>query len=206
MPTDSSAADTDTADVAASRRARFLVAAKNVALDLARTAGAAVLVVTFVAQPMRVEGTSMVPRLHDGERIVINKFLYELDGWPTPSLSIGRPVQRGDIIVFYYPKDPSSRYVKRVIGLPGDTVRIDDAGNVFVNDEKLVEPYLAAELTRMPEPMAPVRVADHYYFVMGDNRDNSSDSRSWGLVPEKYICGEAVFRYWPLTKVGVLGG
>lgn len=183
-----------------------IATAKEIFGDLVRTAAFAALVVTFVAQPVRVEGTSMLPRLHDGERIVINKFVYPLADWPTSGLSIGRPVRRGDIVVFYYPNDPSSRYVKRVIGVPGDTIRIDDEGRVFVNDQQLVEPYLDAELTRRPEPMDPVRVSNHYYFVMGDNRDNSSDSRTWGLVPEKYICGEAIFRFWPLTEIGALGG
>lgn len=186
-------------------RSRF-AAAKEIVGDLIRTAAFAALVVTFVAQPVRVEGTSMLPRLHDGERIVINKFVYPLADWPTSSLSIGRAVEHGDIVVFYYPNDPSTRYVKRVIGVPGDTVRIDDDGRVFVNGQRLAEPYLDAELTRRPEPMDPVRVSDHYYFVMGDNRDNSSDSRTWGLVPEKYICGEAIFRFWPLTEIGMLGG
>ncbi len=185
-------------------RSRF-AAAREILGDLVRTAAFAALVVTFVAQPVRVEGTSMLPRLHDGERIVINKFVYPLADWPSSSLSIGRAVRHGDIVVFYYPNDPSTRYVKRVIGVPGDTVRIDDDGRVFVNGERIVEPYLDAELTRRPEPMDPVRVSEHYYFVMGDNRDNSSDSRTWGLVPEKYICGEAIFRFWPLTEIGTLG-
>ena len=97
------------------------------------------------------------------------------------------------------------RYVKRVIGLPGDMVRIDRDGGVYVNGRRLDEPYLDSEYTQLPDPMQSVTVKEHYYFVMGDNRDNSSDSRSWGLVPEKYICGEAWFRVWPLNEAGPLG-
>jgi signal peptidase I len=165
----------------------------------------AVLVTTFIIQPVRVEGTSMLPQLHDGERVLVNKFLYSLDGWPTQDLSIGRPVERGDVIVFYYPNDPSTRYVKRVIGVPGDSVRIDGDGHVYVNGEAIAEPYLSGEYTQWPVSMSSTTVKDHYYFVLGDNRDNSSDSRSWGLVPEKYICGEAVFRFWPITDIGPVG-
>ena len=146
----------------------------------------------------------MLPRLHDGERIFINKFLYSLDGWPSESFSLGRSVRRGDVVVFYYPNDPSKRYVKRIIGLPGDLVRIDDEGRVFVNGARLDEPYLSPEYTRLPDAMQTTEVADHHFFVMGDNRDNSSDSRKWGLVPEKYICGEAVFRFWPIAELGLI--
>jgi signal peptidase I len=172
--------------------------------DLVQFVMKAVLVVTFVVQPVKVEGSSMLPRLHDGERIFINKFLYSLDGWPSKSFSIGRSVARGDIVVFYYPNDPNVRYVKRIVGLPGDLVRIDDEGRVFVNGDELEEPYLSDEFTRRPDPMATMQVAEHHFFVMGDNRDNSSDSREWGLVPERYICGEVVFRFWPLDEVGLL--
>jgi signal peptidase I len=172
--------------------------------DLVQFSMLAVLIVTFVVQPVKVEGSSMLPRLHDGERIFINKFLYSLDGWPSESFSLGRPVHRGDVVVFYYPNDPSKRYVKRVIGLPGDMVRIDDEGRVFVNGEQLEEPYLSDEYTRLPDAMPTTEVSAHHFFVMGDNRDNSSDSRKWGLVPEKYICGEAVFRFWPIGDLGLV--
>jgi signal peptidase I len=170
-----------------------------------RVAIVGLFVTVFVVQPVKVEGTSMLPQLHDGERILINKFLYSLDGWPSERFSVGRSVERGDVIVFFYPNDPSTRYVKRVIGVPGDVVRIDSNGRVFVNEQRVEEPYLSAELTRLSSAMPPVRVKEHHYFVMGDNRDNSSDSRSWGLVPEKYICGEACFRFWPLDAIGPLG-
>lgn len=185
-------------------RSSVLGEVKAALRDFLQFAMVAALVITFVIQPVKVEGSSMLPELHDGERIFINKFLYDLNGWPSESLSIGRAPRRGDIVVFYYPNDPSKRYVKRIIGLPGDIVRIDDRGKVFVNGRQLDEPYLSGEYTRMPDPMPATTVTDHFYFVMGDNRDNSSDSRSWGLVPEKYICGEAVFRFWPIGDVGSL--
>jgi signal peptidase I len=183
---------------------RALAEVKATMRDLAQFSMLAIIIVTFVAQPVKVEGSSMLPKLHDGERIIINKFLYTLDGWPSPDLSLGRSVRRGDIVVFYYPNDPSKRYVKRVIGVPGDLVRIDDDGRVFINGDQVEEPYLSDEYTRLPDPMPTTRVAEHHYFVMGDNRDNSSDSRAWGLVPERYICGEAVFRFWPLDEVGTI--
>jgi signal peptidase I len=176
------------------RPRRALAEVRSAVKDFVQFGVAAALVVAFIAQPVRVEGTSMLPELHDGERIVINKLL----------VTIGQPVERGDVVVFYYPNDPSRRYVKRVIGLPGDTVRIDDRGRVFLNGKRLDEPYLSPEYTKLPDPMPATTVSPHHYFVMGDNRDNSSDSRQWGLVPEGYICGEAVFRFWPLAEVGVI--
>src|SRR5215217_7803798 len=153
----------------------------------------AALVVVFIVQPVKVEGTSMLPRLHDGERIFVNKLIY----YGLPEL------ERGDIVVFWFPNDPTKSYIKRVIGLPGETVQLR-AGRIFVNGKELQEPYLEHALNVAAADEPPVYVKPHYYFVMGDNRDNSSDSRSWGLVPEKYIYGKALFRYWPLSKAGVI--
>ncbi len=160
--------------------------------DLALTVLIAIVIVAFVIQPVRVEGTSMLPRLHDGERIFVNKFIYKFE-----------PIRRGDIVVFWYPNDPSKSFIKRVIGLPGETISIR-RGVVYINGEPLLEPYLDPRLHTREENMAPVYVREHYYFVMGDNRDSSNDSRQWGLVPEKYIYGKAVFRYWPLSNIGRL--
>jgi signal peptidase I len=151
------------------------------------------LVLVFVAQPVKVEGTSMLPRLHDGERIFVNKLIY----YGLPELD------RGDIVVFWFPDDPSKSYIKRVIGLPGETVQMR-AGRIFVNGRELQEPYLDPALNTASDDRTPVYVRPHYFFVMGDNRDNSSDSRSWGLVPAKYIYGKALFRYWPLSRASVI--
>jgi len=151
------------------------------------------LVLVFVAQPVKVEGTSMLPRLHDGERIFVNKLIYY--GLPA--------IERGDIVVFWFPNGPGKSYIKRVIGLPGETVQVR-GGRIFVNGKELQEPYLENALNVAAGDDPPVYVKPHYYFVMGDNRDNSSDSRSWGLVPEKYIYGKTLFRYWPLSQASVI--
>ena len=157
----------------------------------------AVLVVVFIVQPVKVEGTSMLPRLHDGERIFVNKLIYydEYSWAPT--------VDRGDIVVFWFPDDPSKSYIKRVVGLPGDTVEIHD-GIVRVNGRDLEETYIDSSHNLSHRSQSAVYVKPNYYFVMGDNRDNSSDSRIWGLVPKKYIYGKALFRYWPLNAASVI--
>jgi signal peptidase I len=161
----------------------------------------ATLVVVFIVQPVKVEGTSMLPRLHDGERIFVNKLIYyklpELEDYGWPSL------ERGDVIVFWPPKDPEKSYVKRIIGLPGETVEMR-LGKIYINGQQLNEPYLDPKLTASQQTLPPVAVENHYYFVMGDNRNNSSDSRHWGLVPEKYIYGKALFRYWPLADASFI--
>lgn len=135
----------------------------------------------------------MEPNLHDGQRIFVNKMIY----YGVPKLT------RGDIIVFWYPNNPNNSYVKRVIGFPGETVEVRE-GHIIVNNQMLDEPYLSKDLNRAVLSQPPVYVKEHYYFVMGDNRDHSSDSRTWGLVPEKYIYGKALFRYWPLGDAGGL--
>jgi signal peptidase I len=157
----------------------------------------AALLVVFVVQPVKVEGTSMLPRLHDGERIFVNKLIY----YGLPQL------QRGDIIVFWFPDDPSKSYIKRIIGLPGETVEVRE-GRIFIRsggrEQLLEEPYIDPQRNLSRQTLAPKEVKPHYYFVMGDNRDASSDSRIWGLVPEKYIYGKALFRYWPLGSAGFI--
>jgi signal peptidase I len=157
-----------------------------------------VLFGVFIAQPVVVEGTSMVPQLHDGERLLVNKLIY----YKFKSVSWGH-LERGDIVVFWYPNDPDKSYVKRVIGLPGEKVEIK-SGRVFINDRELSENYLDSEHNKNLPNYPPKIVDKHYYFVMGDNRDNSSDSRVWGLVPEKYIYGKAFFRYWRPSSMGFL--
>ncbi|MGI9068915.1 MAG: signal peptidase I [Pyrinomonadaceae bacterium] len=157
----------------------------------------AALAVVFIVQPVKVEGTSMLPRLHDGERIFVNKLIYY------DEYSWAPKVDRGDIVVFWFPDDPSKSYIKRVVGLPGDTIEMRE-GTVRVNGSQIDERYLDPRFNVSPKSQAPVFVRLNYYFVMGDNRDNSSDSRSWGLVPKKYVYGKALLRYWPLSAASVI--
>jgi signal peptidase I len=147
--------------------------------------------ITFVAQAFRVQGTSMLPLLHDGERIVVNKFIYRF-----------RPIERGDVVVFWYPRDPEVSFIKRVVGLPGDAVEIR-RGTLYVNGSRVQERYVARAF-RDDESVPPHEVAKGYYFVLGDHRTSSNDSRSWGDVPERYIYGKAMFRFWPVTKLGFI--
>jgi signal peptidase I len=152
----------------------------------------------FIVQPVVVEGTSMVPELHDGERLLVNKLVY----YKIQSVSWGH-ISRGDVVVFWYPKEPDKSYVKRVIGLPGETVEVKN-GQVLIDGIPLNEDYLDTEHNQSLPTFPARRVDDHYYFVMGDNRDNSSDSRYWGLVPEKYVYGKAFFRYWKPANMGFI--
>lgn len=161
--------------------------------DLMISVVLAILVILFLYQPVKVEGTSMMPALVDQERIFINKFVYRF--------GIGE-IQRGDLVVFWFPADPTKSYIKRVIGLPGDTVEVD-SGSVLVNGKPLNEDYVLEEY-RDRLSMAPFKVGEDEYFVLGDHRNSSNDSRSWGPVPRKYIYGKAVFVYWPPDKIGVL--
>jgi signal peptidase I len=157
----------------------------------------AALVVVFIVQPVKVEGTSMLPRLHDGERIFVNKLIYYDEYRWAPK------IERGDIVVFWYPNDPTKSYIKRVVGLPGESVEVRE-GQVRINGSVLDEKYLDPQLNSSPRSQPLTVVKANYYFVMGDNRDNSYDSRSWGLVPKKYIYGKALFRYWPLSAASVI--
>jgi signal peptidase I len=151
----------------------------------------AVVLIVFIYQPVKVEGTSMMPGLTDQERIFINKYTYKLGAGS---------ISRDDLVVFHYPNDPSQSYIKRVIGLPGDTVQIDE-GIVYVNGQKLEEPYVPEEY-RDQVSMKKEAVPPDDYFVLGDHRSSSNDSRVWGFVDRKAIYGKAVFVYWPLTKMG----
>ncbi|MBK5254604.1 MAG: signal peptidase I [Vicinamibacteria bacterium] len=167
----------------------LLSAAWDLLHDVSITVLFCFFIVTFVAQPVRVQGASMQPRIEDNERILVNKFIYRFQG-----------VQRGDVVVFYYPRDPSVSYIKRVIGLPGDRVEIR-SGSVSVNGTGLEEPYLSP--TYRDGYDMPETVVDRgHYFVMGDHRSSSMDSRSFGSVPEKYIYGKAAFCVWPIAKTG----
>ena len=152
----------------------------------------------FAVQPVVVEGTSMLPQLNDGERLLVNKLVY----YKIQSVSWGH-LERGDIVVFWFPKEPDKSYVKRIIGLPGEMVEVRN-GKVFIDSQELKEDYLDTEHNQSLPTFPAKRVEEHHYFVMGDNRDNSSDSRYWGLVPEKYIYGKAFFRYWKPSNMGFL--
>jgi signal peptidase I len=157
-----------------------------------------ILLGVFFVQPVVVEGTSMLPHLHNGERLLVNKLVY----YKFQSIKWGH-IERGDIVVFWYPNDPDKSFVKRVIGLPGEMVEVRN-GKVYVNSVELREDYLDTEHNQALPSWPAKKVDDHHYFVMGDNRDNSLDSRYWGLVPEKYIYGKAFFRYWKPSEVGFL--
>ncbi len=157
-----------------------------------------ILLGVFVAQPVVVEGTSMLSEIHDGERLIVNKLVY----YKFQNYSWGH-LERGDIVVFWFPNDPQKSYVKRVIGLPGETVEMR-GGVVYIDGEEMHEDYLDSEHNQRRENFSPHKVEPHYFFVLGDNRDNSSDSRIWGLVPEKYIYGKVFFRYWSPSHAGFL--
>jgi signal peptidase I len=174
-------------------RRHFWSEARLLLRDLVFALLVAALFVVFVVQPVKVEGTSMLPRLHDGERIFVNKLVY----YHLP------PLSRGDIIVFWYPDDPDKSYIKRVIGLPGELLEIRD-GVIYINGQELKEPYIEPSRNVARLNHSPMLIKPHYYFVAGDNRDQSYDSRSWGLVPEKYIYGKALFRYWPLSQASAI--
>jgi len=157
--------------------------------DLIISLAISCFIIIFLYQPVKVEGTSMMPSLEDQERIFVNKFVYRLE-----------PIQRGDIVVFRYPRDPSKSFIKRVIGLAGDRIQID-AGRVFVNGKLLDEDYVPRayeDLRSYPEVLVPVDC----YFVLGDHRSLSNDSRDFGPVNQSFIYGKAVFGYWPMDKMG----
>ncbi|MFN0088223.1 MAG: signal peptidase I [Blastocatellia bacterium] len=159
----------------------------------------AILIVVFVVQPVRVEGQSMMPKLHDQDRIFVNKFIYPLREW----MGDKEPIERGDIVVLLYPEDPSKSYIKRVVGLPGERVEIEN-GRLLINGQQMDEGYLDPSYVSSDSVQA-WDVKQHHYFVMGDNRRNSSDSRYWGLVPERYIYGKAIFRYYPFSPFERVG-
>jgi signal peptidase I len=132
----------------------------------------------------------MAPTLEDQDRLIVNKFIYK----------IGEP-RRGDIVMLYYPVNPEKSFVKRVIAEEGDSVRIVD-GRVYVNDIPLNDDYIPAQF-RSHDDWGPQMIPEGYYFVMGDHRNSSSDSRQWGFVPKKYIIGKVQLRWWPVPTARV---
>ena len=157
---------------------------------LASAAVYATLIVTFGFQVARVEGQSMAPTLADQDRLIVNKLVYEL-GEPRP----------GDIVMLYYPLNPDKSFVKRVIAEEGDQIRIVD-GRVYRNEVLINDDYVPAEF-RSHDDFGPEVVPQGYYFVMGDHRNNSSDSRHWKFVPKKYIIGKVQLRWWPLPEARI---
>lgn len=159
--------------------------------DLLIAIGLALVIIVFLYQPVKVEGTSMAPLLSDQERIFINKFVYRFE-----------PIERGDVVVFWYPLDRSKSFIKRIIGLPGEKVEIHQ-GVVYVNGRAIQEPYVPPQYEDLSD-FGPIRVPRASYFVMGDHRISSNDSRVFGPVASKYIYGRAVFAYWPVDHFGSL--
>ncbi len=157
--------------------------------DLVIALSLAVVIIIFFYQPVKVEGTSMTPSISDQERIFINKFVYRFE-----------PIERGDVVVFWYPLDRTKSFIKRVVGLPGDTVEIR-GGHVLVNGKGLEEPYVPPAAMDLGN-LSPTKVPTDEYFVMGDHRISSNDSRIFGPVPRQFIYGKAVFAYWPVDHFG----
>jgi len=162
------------------------------ARDLLIAVGLALVIIVFLYQPVKVEGTSMAPLLSDQERIFINKFVYRFAS-----------IHRGDVVVFWYPLDHSKSFIKRVVGLPGEEVEIR-RGVVTVDGVAITEPYVPPQYEDLSD-YGPVRVPKDSYFVMGDHRISSNDSRVFGPVAGRYIYGRAVFAYWPVEHFGSIG-
>lgn len=159
--------------------------------DLVISVAISAFIIVFLYQPVRVEGTSMLPMLEDQDRLFINKMAYRVGD-----------IHQGDVVVFQYPRDHTKSYIKRVVALPGDLLRIDH-GRVYVNGKRLPEPYVPARFSddrSQPEMVLPA----HRYFLMGDHRSISSDSRDFGPVDRDLIYGKAAFVYWPFEQVGVV--
>ena len=145
---------------------------------------------TYIAQPFIVSGASMEPNFYNGEYLIVDELTYEL-----------RPPERGEVVVFRYPLNPSEFFIKRVIGLPGEKVEIKN-GKITINGLELAEPYLPANLETAPN--VKMELAESQYFVLGDNRPKSSDSRFWGALPKEKLMGRALVRLWPIAKAGII--
>lgn len=149
----------------------------------------AAIIRIWLFEPFYIPSPSMQPTLYPHDRIIVNKAVYRF-----------HPPERGDIVVFKFPLDPSRDLIKRIVALEGETIEIRQ-GYVYINGRRLEEPYISNELT---PNYGPYRVPKGYYFVMGDNRNNSEDSRIWGPLAKKYIIGKAIFIYWPPGRMGLL--
>ena len=159
--------------------------------DILVACAIAIFIIIFIVQPVKVEGTSMQPQLADQERIFVNRFVYRF-----------KDISRGDVIVFRYPKDINKSFIKRVLAIPGDEVEIR-AGMVYLNGTRIDEPYVPWEFwdnRSFPKTIVP----PGNYFVLGDHRNSSNDSRNWGFVEKRLIYGRAFFSYWPMTNFGIV--
>mgnify|MGYP000968448142 CR=1 FL=1 len=171
---------------------------KEIILDYLVTFAIAIVlaafIMTFVVQSYVVDGPSMQPTLYTGERLLVNKFIYRF-----------KEPERGDVIVFRPPGELSNRkFIKRVIGVAGDIINIED-GIVYVNNEPVPDEYAFEKIRSSWFPVNfPLKVPEGHIFVLGDNRNNSKDSRHIGPIPLKNVTGEAFFLYWPLTKGGLI--
>ena len=176
---------------AAGTETRSLSSMHSWVRDLVVSVAVSAFIIIFLYQPVRVEGTSMLPVLEDQDRLFINKIAYRVGD-----------IHPGDVVVFQYPHDHTKSYIKRVIALPGDHLRINQ-GDVYVNGKRLAEPYVPSRFAddrSLPETVLP----SNEYWVMGDHRSISSDSRDFGPVDRGLIYGKAVFVYWPMEQVGVV--
>ncbi len=205
----------DATAVAAEQRGRLGIQLGRFARDVIETVILALLIflaVRAMVQNFRVDGSSMEGSLHNGQYLLISKatyfkvnlgfldFLPFYDSGDNPEHYIFRPPQRGDVIVFRFPNDPSRDFIKRIVAEPGETVEIKD-GLVFINGNYLKEPYIT---NRAHYSYGPETVPDHQYFVLGDNRNNSYDSHVWGTLAEENIIGQAWLSYWPFSSFGLV--
>jgi signal peptidase I len=148
-------------------------------------------IMIFIYQPVRIEGSSMAPLLADRDAIFVNRMVYRL-----------APIQRGDVVVFDYPLDRRTSFIKRIVALPGETIEIRQ-GLVYVNGNWLPEPYVPSQYCDLSD-FGPLKVPSDSYFVMGDHRSSSNDSRAFGTVATRLIQGRAVLAYWPVSHFGSL--
>ena len=170
---------------------RWIPHIRDAARDLILALVAVTFAILFLVQPVRVEGTSMQPQLEDEERIFVSKISYRVFD-----------IQRSDVVVFHFPGDPNKSFIKRVIGMPGETVQVI-RGQVFIDSQALPEPYVPGAY-RDQTSYGPVIVPANSYFVMGDHRSVSNDSRHWGCVPASSVFGKALVKYWPPHDIGLV--
>lgn len=167
-------------------------AARRILVEIIQTVVLALVLffaINFISARIRVDGSSMEPTFHNGDYVIVNRLAYQ---WGE--------MQRGDVVVFPYPLSPEEDYIKRVIGLPGDRVAIY-GGDVYVNGQHIEEPYISSAPAN---DVAETVVPEGYVYVLGDNRNASSDSRSWGPLEIEDILGKAVFRYYPFDSIGII--